>query len=105
MMKITGSIVALITPFSDGAVDFGTLEKLIELHIASGTDAIVTAGTTGELFKKVLIYKPGKPRSGGGGSAGSGGTGGSGSGPKKRSSSRGRRGKGNKPTPETPEQE
>jgi len=48
MMKITGSIVALITPFSDGAVDFGTLEKLIELHIASGTDAIVTAGTTGE---------------------------------------------------------
>jgi len=47
-MKITGSIVALITPFSDGQVDYATLEKLIELHLASGTDAIVTAGTTGE---------------------------------------------------------
>jgi len=48
MKKITGSIVALITPFSGGAVDFDTLGKLIELHVASGTDAIVTAGTTGE---------------------------------------------------------
>lgn len=46
---ITGSLVALVTPMSaDGAVDFAALEQLIEWHIASGTDAIVSMGTTGE---------------------------------------------------------
>jgi spoIIIJ-associated protein len=73
------------------------------VHMTLQDDKEIRSRSVGEgLFKKVLIYKPGKPRSGGGGSAGTGGTG---SGPKKRSSSRGRRGKGNKPTPETPEQE
>lgn len=44
-----GSIVALVTPMdSHGGVDFETLEKLVEFHIASGTDAIVSVGTTGE---------------------------------------------------------
>jgi 4-hydroxy-tetrahydrodipicolinate synthase len=47
-MKITGSIVALITPFTGGGIDFETLGKLIELHISGGTDAILVAGTTGE---------------------------------------------------------
>ena len=44
----TGSFVALITPFSDGAVDFDTLDELIEMHLRSGTDGIVPVGTTGE---------------------------------------------------------
>jgi len=48
MKPITGSIVALITPFSGGDIDFPTLERLIELHVSSGTDAILVAGTTGE---------------------------------------------------------
>ena len=44
-----GSIVALVTPMdSHGEVDFETLKKLVEFHIKSGTDAIVSVGTTGE---------------------------------------------------------
>lgn len=47
--KITGSIVALITPmFSDGSVDYKALENLINFHIDAGTSAIVSMGTTGE---------------------------------------------------------
>lgn len=46
---IQGSIVALITPMDDtGAVDKESLRKLIEFHIAEGTDAVVAVGTTGE---------------------------------------------------------
>lgn len=44
----TGSGVALITPFNEKGIDFDTLGKLIEWHIAEGTDAIVICGTTGE---------------------------------------------------------
>lgn len=45
----SGSIVALVTPFnSDGEVDFDSLKKLVEHHIAAGTDGIVAVGTTGE---------------------------------------------------------
>jgi len=43
------SIVALITPFdSDNNIDYSTLAKLLEWHIASGTHGVVLAGTTGE---------------------------------------------------------
>jgi 4-hydroxy-tetrahydrodipicolinate synthase len=49
MKQITGSIVALVTPFhEDGSVDYGTLRKLIDWHIAEGTDCIGVVGTTGE---------------------------------------------------------
>ena len=45
----SGSIVALITPFDqDGEVDFVSLKKLVEFHVAAGTDGIVAVGTTGE---------------------------------------------------------
>ncbi|CND81561.1 dihydrodipicolinate synthase [Yersinia enterocolitica] len=45
----TGSIVALITPMDDkGNVDRASLKKLIDYHVASGTAAIVSVGTTGE---------------------------------------------------------
>ncbi|MDR2075155.1 MAG: 4-hydroxy-tetrahydrodipicolinate synthase [Holosporales bacterium] len=44
----SGSIVALVTPFRDGAVDFMSLEKLIKWHIESGTDGILVTGSTGE---------------------------------------------------------
>lgn len=44
-----GSMVALITPMNtDGAVDFEALTRLLEWHVASGTHAIVSVGTTGE---------------------------------------------------------
>ena len=46
---ITGSIVALVTPLQeDGSVDYPTLRKLIDWHIAEGTDCIGVVGTTGE---------------------------------------------------------
>lgn len=47
--QFKGSIVALITPMSaDGSIDWTALDSLIEWHIASGTNAIVSVGTTGE---------------------------------------------------------
>ena len=49
MTPITGSIVALVTPMQDdGSVDYPTLRKLIDWHIAEGTDCIGVVGTTGE---------------------------------------------------------
>ncbi len=46
---ITGSIVALITPMQDdGSVDYPALRKLIDWHIAEGTDCVGVVGTTGE---------------------------------------------------------
>lgn len=49
MNTITGSIVALVTPMlEDGSVDYPTLRKLIDWHIAEGTDCIGVVGTTGE---------------------------------------------------------
>ncbi|MEH6823260.1 MAG: 4-hydroxy-tetrahydrodipicolinate synthase [Motiliproteus sp.] len=46
---ITGSLVALVTPMSPtGELDWAGLDKLIDLHIDSGTGAIVAVGTTGE---------------------------------------------------------
>ncbi len=46
---IKGSIVALVTPMhDDGSVDYPTLRKLIDWHIAEGTDCIGVVGTTGE---------------------------------------------------------
>ncbi len=43
-----GSIVALVTPFKDGAVDWESLDGLVEFHIKNGTHGIVPCGTTGE---------------------------------------------------------
>lgn len=49
MDSLTGSIVALVTPFKkDGSVDFAALERLIEFQLEGGTDGILTLGTTGE---------------------------------------------------------
>ncbi len=49
MKKITGSIVALVTPFNkDGSADYSRLRELVDWHIANKTDAILVLGTTGE---------------------------------------------------------
>lgn len=46
---IYGSIVALVTPMhADGQIDTEALDRLVDWHIAEGTDAIVAVGTTGE---------------------------------------------------------
>jgi len=44
----TGAMVALITPFQDGEIDFRTLDELIDFQLESGIDGIVPVGTTGE---------------------------------------------------------
>ena len=43
-----GSLPALITPFKNGAVDFDTLKKLVDWHVAEGSHGLVPVGTTGE---------------------------------------------------------
>ena len=43
-----GSIVALVTPFRDGAVDGRAFQDLIAWHVEAGTQAFVPVGTTGE---------------------------------------------------------
>jgi 4-hydroxy-tetrahydrodipicolinate synthase len=43
-----GSIVAIVTPFSNGNVDKPAIEELVEFHIENGTHGIVACGTTGE---------------------------------------------------------
>jgi 4-hydroxy-tetrahydrodipicolinate synthase len=49
MRPIVGSIVALVTPMhEDGSVDYPTLRRLIDWHIAEGTACIGVVGTTGE---------------------------------------------------------
>src|SRR5678815_3501984 len=61
---IKGSIVALVTPMTPtGEVDWDALSALIDWHVESGTDAIVSVGTTGESatidfaeHKKVMAF-------------------------------------------------
>ena len=44
-----GSLVALVTPFDEhNRVDYAALKRLIEFHVAEGSDGLVIAGTTGE---------------------------------------------------------
>jgi 4-hydroxy-tetrahydrodipicolinate synthase len=49
MTNLSGSIVALVTPFKeDKSVDWAALERLVDFHLANGTDALLVLGTTGE---------------------------------------------------------
>ncbi len=46
---ITGSIPAIVTPMhEDGSLDLPGLRRLIDWHVAEGTDGVVVVGTTGE---------------------------------------------------------
>ena len=72
MQPLQGSFVALVTPMqSDGSLDFKALEALIEWHIESGTNGLVTVGTTGEsatvsvsehleIIKKTISFAKGR---------------------------------------------
>jgi 4-hydroxy-tetrahydrodipicolinate synthase len=45
----TGSLVAIVTPMAaDGSLDLAAWDRLLDFHMAAGTDGIVVAGTTGE---------------------------------------------------------
>lgn len=48
MQKYQGSMVALITPFKNGKIDYQALERMVEFHVANGTTCLVVTGTTGE---------------------------------------------------------
>ncbi len=48
VLKLEGSMVAIVTPFVEDKVDYDTLGKLIDFQIEGGTQAIVPCGTTGE---------------------------------------------------------
>lgn len=46
---LKGSLVALVTPMLEtGAIDYASLEKLINFHVEKGSHGLVIAGTTGE---------------------------------------------------------
>ena len=45
---ITGSLPALVTPFTNGKVDINALKKLVDWHIDQGSNGLVPVGTTGE---------------------------------------------------------
>ena len=45
---LTGSIPAIITPFSKGEVDYDCFEKLLNWQIKSGISGVTVCGTTGE---------------------------------------------------------
>ena len=47
-LTLEGSMVALVTPFRGGAVDYDALGRLIDAQIAGGTQGLVPCGTTGE---------------------------------------------------------
>ena len=48
MTLFKGAGVAVVTPFSDGKIDFPSLARLIDWQIEQGIDAIISCGTTGE---------------------------------------------------------
>lgn len=48
MLRLTGSLVALATPFRDGRLDEEAYRALIAAQLAGGTSGLVPVGTTGE---------------------------------------------------------
>ena len=44
----SGAMTALVTPFSEGQVDYETLTELVEFQLENGIDGLVPVGTTGE---------------------------------------------------------
>lgn len=46
--RFSGSMTALITPFSNGTIDRESLSRMVEFQIENGTSALVPCGSTGE---------------------------------------------------------
>ncbi len=44
----SGAMTAIVTPFSEGQVDYETLTELVEFQLENGIDGLVPVGTTGE---------------------------------------------------------
>ncbi len=61
-MKFNGVMSAIVTPFSNGEIDFKSLKKHIRHQIDNGVSGLVVAGSTGEaatlsLEEKVKVLK------------------------------------------------
>jgi len=48
VVDFSGSLVAIVTPFTDGAVDYDAFSALVAWQVEEGTNGIVVGGTTGE---------------------------------------------------------
>jgi len=48
MNAFSGSLVALVTPFTDGRIDEPALRRMVDWHVEQGTHGLVPVGTTGE---------------------------------------------------------
>ena len=48
MARFEGSMVAIVTPMKDGALDLARYRELVQWHLTEGTDALIPCGTTGE---------------------------------------------------------
>ena len=46
--QFEGVATAIVTPFNQGTIDFPVMNRLLDLQLAAGVDAIVVCGTTGE---------------------------------------------------------
>ena len=44
----TGAATAIITPFTEGGIDWEAFDRLLDYQLAGGIDGVVVAGTTGE---------------------------------------------------------
>ena len=47
-LELKGVFTALVTPFSNGEVDYGKLKELVKMQLEAGIDGIIPVGTTGE---------------------------------------------------------
>ena len=47
-LKLEGSMVALVTPFRKGEVDWDALGRLIDFQLANGNQGLIPCGSTGE---------------------------------------------------------
>ena len=54
---IKGSIVALVTPFKNGEIDFEAIDKLVKMQIDGGTDGILINSPRSDKYRGKLFLK------------------------------------------------
>ena len=54
-MKLEGSFVALVTPYTKGEVDLKKVRELVDFHVKNGTNGICPVATTGEGVADLVV--------------------------------------------------